>query len=290
VGRVDYEEARDIAADVMRRCRMCPVSCGAHRLEGKAGACRVADKIVVASAFLHYGEERVLVGRFGSGTIFLSGCNLHCVFCQNWDISQRVRGEEMSEEDLVGLMFALEARGAHNINFVSPTHFALPILCAIIRARQKGLRVPVVWNSGGYDSLEVLRALDGWVEIYMPDAKYADNSSAHRFSGVKDYWDVLRANLVEMHRQVGDLEIEGGIAVRGLLVRHLVLPQGLSGAQKVIEFLARRISPNTFVNIMGQYRPCYQARRYRELTRGIDWAEFEAVREQARKLGLRLAK
>jgi len=269
---------------------MCPVSCGARRLEGKKGACRVADRIIVASAFLHFGEESVLVGHRGSGTIFLSGCNLHCVYCQNWDISQQVRGKAVGEEELVALMFALESRGAHNINFVSPTHFALPILCAIIRARSMGLKVPVVWNSGGYDSLEVLRALDGWVEIYMPDTKYADNETAKRLSGIADYWDVMRANLVEMHRQVGDLEIRDGIAVKGLLVRHLVLPRGLSGAQEVIEFLASRVSPRTYLNIMGQYRPCYQARRYADLLADLDWVEFRALKETARRLGFRLAK
>lgn len=288
--RLDYDEACDLAADVMRRCRMCPVSCGAHRLSGKPGACRVADKIVVASAFLHFGEEDVLVGDRGSGTIFLSGCNLHCVFCQNWDISQRVSGRVVSEEEFVSLMLALEARGAHNINLVSPTHFAIPILRAIIRARKKGLRLPIVWNSGGYDSLEVLHALEGWVEIYMPDAKYADNETAKRFSGIDDYWDVMRANLVEMRRQVGDLEVRGGVAVRGLMVRHLVLPNGLSGAKKVIDFLAGCVSEDTYLNIMGQYRPCYQAGRYPELMAGLDWGEFRRLREHAQNLGLRLAR
>ncbi|MCX7703171.1 MAG: radical SAM protein [Planctomycetota bacterium] len=289
-GKIGYEEARRLCEEMMKKCRMCPLECGARRTEGKRGACRVADKMVVSSAFLHYGEEPVLVGSTGSGTIFFSGCNLHCVYCQNYDISQSVRGEVVSEDELVRLILYLERCGAKNINFVSPTHFALPILCAIIKARERGLRVPVVWNSGGYDSVEVLKALEGWVEIYMPDAKYADEQTAERLSRVRNYPNVMKANLKEMQRQVGDLKVEGGIAVKGVLVRHLVLPNGLSGARQIIDFLADEVSPNTYLNLMAQYRPCYKARLFPELRDCIDIGEFRHLIEYAKSRGLRLAR
>jgi len=287
---IGYEDAKRLLSEVMRSCRMCPVQCGARRLEGKRGACRVADRIIVSSAFLHYGEEPVLVGGTGSGTIFLSGCNLHCVYCQNYDISQQVRGREVSEEELVELMFHLERMGAKNINFVSPSHFALPILCATIRARERGLGVPIVWNSGGYDSREVLEALDGWVDIYMPDTKYMDEDVAFRLSRVRDYPAVMKMNLKEMHRQVGDLIVEGGVAVRGLLVRHLVLPNGLSGDEELIDFLADEVSPRTYLNLMAQYRPCYKAHYIPELRGYIDIGEFRRLVGYARERGLRLAR
>jgi putative pyruvate formate lyase activating enzyme len=269
---------------------MCPVACGAKRLEGKRGACRVADKIIVSSAFLHFGEEPVLVGGTGSGTIFFSGCNLHCVYCQNYDISQRVSGQAVSEDELVTLMLRLERSGARNINFVSPSHYALPILCATIKARSLGLRVPIVWNSGGYDSIEVLKALEGWIEIYMPDAKYADERTAFRLSRIQNYPKIMKANLKEMQRQVGDLVIERGIATRGVLVRHLVLPHNLSGAKEIIDFLADEVSPNLYLNLMAQYRPCYKAHYIPELRNYIDISEYRRLLEYARKRGLRLAR
>ena len=287
---LDYDRARTRLEKEMRACRMCPVACGARRADGERGACRVDDRVVVSSAFLHYGEEDVLVGIGGSGTIFLAGCNLHCVYCQNHDISQRVSGRVADEEDLVATMLALQRRGAHNINFVSPTHFSYQLLCAVIRAREEGLKVPVVWNSGGYDSPETLAALDGWIEIYMPDAKYADAEMARRYSGVEHYPDVMKAALREMHRQVGDLDAPGGIAVRGLLVRHLVLPGDISGARDVVDFLAEEISENTYLNLMAQYRPCHRARRYPELNRGIDRDRFLRLRDHALSRGLRLAR
>lgn len=274
-------------------CRLCPRRCGVDRTAGETGFCGGGALATVASAGPHFGEESCLVGRGGSGTIFLAGCNLGCVFCQNWDISHRVVGEEMDAAALAGLMRSLEARGCANINFVTPTHFAPPILEAIAEARRRGLSVPVVWNSSGYESAEVLRLLEGAVDVYMPDFKFSRSASAERYADAPDYPDRAREALREMHRQVGDLAIEGGVARRGLLVRHLVMPGGGQESREILRFLAD-LSPRTFVNVMGQYRPAGRVRAraarsaYPEIDRPPAADEVAETRRGARALGLRL--
>lgn len=275
------------ALGLLENCEVCPRKCRANRIDGEAGVCGVGFDPVVSSYGPHFGEERCLVGRGGSGTIFFASCNLKCVFCQNYDISQLGAGEEADMERLAEIMVKLQRMGCHNVNFVSPTHFAPQIIAALPRAVEKGFDLPIVYNTGGYDSIEMLGLLDGIVDIYMPDIKYSDDGNALKFSGVAGYWAVAKAAVKEMHRQVGDLEIgEGGIAERGLLVRHLVLPNGLAGTREIMSFLAREISPNTYVNIMDQYHPCYKAIGSPELSRRITEKEFEDAIAAALEAGI----
>jgi len=273
-----------------RACRVCPRYCKVDRTDRdspRVGFCRVKDRAVVFSFHAHHGEENPLRGRRGSGTIFFSSCNLSCLFCQNWEISQARQGRAVSEEELAVMMLALQGQGCHNINLVSPSIYVPQIIKAAHLACQNGLRLPFVYNTGAYDSPESLRLLDGIVDIYMPDAKYSDDRVAGKLSLVRDYWQVARAAIKEMHRQVGDLVISAeGLAVRGVLVRHLVLPEGLAGTREVARFLAREVSPNTYVNVMGQYRPDNRAWQHPQLSRPITHSELvEAVRI-AREEGL----
>jgi putative pyruvate formate lyase activating enzyme len=235
----------------------------------------------------HQGEEDPLRGWQGSGTLFFSWCNLRCVYCQNWEISQRDCGREVSPEELAGMMLQLQHRGCHNINFVSPSHVVAQIIDAVSIAAGSGLRIPLVYNTGGYDSLEALALLDGVIDIYMPDMKYGDSEVARRLSRVRDYVAVNRAAVKEMHRQVGDLEIDAdGLAKRGLLVRHLVLPGGLSGTEKILAFLAQEISANTYLNLMDQYHPCYRADEYPPLDRPLTRQEYRQAVDIAKRYGL----
>ncbi|MHC4503717.1 MAG: radical SAM protein [Planctomycetota bacterium] len=271
-------------------CRLCPRECGARRAEGELGRCGVGASPLVASFGAHLGEEPCLVGRGGSGTIFLGGCNLLCLFCQNADISHGRGGRPATVETLAGIMRHLEESGCENVNFVTPTHFAPPIAEGVRLAREGGLSVPVVWNCGGYEALEVLRGLEGSVEIYMPDAKTLSTDFARRAFAASDYPERMREALVEMQRQVGDLVIGRGRAVRGLLVRHLVMPGMLDDTKEVLDFLAREVSPNAFVNVMGQYRPCHRALEVPGLGRRPTREEITEAQGYARKLGLRLAR
>jgi putative pyruvate formate lyase activating enzyme len=250
-----------------------------NRLEGEAGKCQTGRQALVSSAGPHFGEEAPLVGSGGSGTIFFTYCNLKCCFCQNYSISHLGEGHEVNSEDLAGLMLSLQTKGCHNINFVSPTHVVPQILEALETAADRGLTVPLVYNSGGYDSVETLRLLDGVIDIYMPDMKYSDEQTARRLSGIEDYPEKNRAAVKEMHRQVGDLELDDhGVAVRGLLVRHLVLPRMLAGTAGICSFLSREISANTYLNVMAQYRPCHKAFEVPELSHALSGDEFrEAV-------------
>ncbi|HEX77932.1 MAG TPA: radical SAM protein [Dehalococcoidia bacterium] len=275
------------ARALLRECQVCPRHCAVDRLAGEVGVCRTGARAVVSSYGPHFGEEGPLVGRGGSGTIFFTHCNLRCVFCQNYTISQKGEGYEVSPEELAGMMLALQGKGCHNINLVSPSHVVPQILEALEIAVSRGLTLPIVYNSGGYDSLDTLELLDGIVDIYMPDMKYSDEATARHYSGIKDYPAVNRAAVKEMHRQVGDLKLdENGVATRGLLVRHLVLPEGLAGTPQVVRFLAQEISPSTYLNVMAQYRPCHRAMEFPALSRPISRAEFlEAVR-LARQAGL----
>jgi putative pyruvate formate lyase activating enzyme len=270
----------------MHACDLCGHTCRVDRYE-RLGTCKTGTRATVASYHPHLGEEDPLRGWRGSGTIFFSRCNLSCQFCQNYDISQLGQGREVEPEDLAVMMLALQEQGSHNINLVSPTHVVAPILAALLVAAQGGLRLPLVWNTGGYDSLTALELLDGVVDIYMPDMKYADEETAFKYSKAKHYPTVNQAAVKEMHRQVGDLVMdEKGIALRGLLVRHLVLPKGLAGTAEIARFLTKEVSPDTYINVMDQYRPCYKANELPPLDRRTSRAEFNQALEQAREVGL----
>jgi putative pyruvate formate lyase activating enzyme len=276
------------ARDIIRDCRLCPRECRVDRTRGKKGFCRVLDRPMVSSWGPHFGEERPLVGSMGSGTVFFTGCNLGCIFCQNWTISHEMEGGELSEEELAGVMMELQGRGCHNINLVTPTHQVPMILGSLAIARGMGLRVPLVYNCGGYEALDTVRLLEGVVDIYMPDIKYSDPVAAKRYSKAEDYPQRARAACLDMHRQVGDLVVDArGIATRGLLVRHLVLPGGLAGTEGVVKFIAEEISGDTYVNIMDQYHPCYKAFEHPPLDRRITSTEYEAAVRAALDAGLR---
>ena len=285
--RGKLKERIEAAKSLLQSCHLCPRHCGVNRLEGEVGKCHTASKAIVSSYGPHFGEEAPLVGRCGSGTIFFTNCNLRCLFCQNYSISQLGEGENVSKEDLASMMLSLQARGCHNINLVSPTHVVPQILEALEVAVESGLHLPLVYNSGGYDSVETLNILDNIVDIYMPDMKYSDEKIAEELSGIKNYPQVNKAAVKEMHRQVGDLKIDGaGVAQRGLLVRHLVLPNGLAGTKEVVNFISKQISLNTYSNIMAQYHPCYKAYEIPSLARPLSTAEFQEAVKLAHQAGL----
>lgn len=277
-----------VLKEQMSRCNLCPRRCGVPRLGGKTGYCGIGAEPAISSFGPHFGEESVLVGRGGSGTVFFTGCNLRCVYCQNYDISHLRNGQTISVEELAEIFLRLQAGGCININLVTPTHQIAAIVEALEQAKAKGLRRPIVYNSGGYDLPETLALLEGMIDIYMPDMKYADSEAAGRYSDAPDYPQVNRAAVKEMHRQVGDLVLENGIAVRGLLVRHLVLPGGLAGSEQIFDFLAEQISPHTAVNVMDQYRPCFRASQYPPLNRRPTEEEVGAALSYARQKGLRI--
>jgi putative pyruvate formate lyase activating enzyme len=275
----------------MQSCDLCPRCCHVNRLEGALGFCQTGSLPIVSSAFPHHGEEAPLRGWNGSGTIFFAHCNLTCEYCQNADISQGGEGQLFDAERLAAVMLQLQKRGCHNINFVSPSHVVAPIIAAVNIAAESGLRLPLVYNTGGYDSVEALALLDGIIDIYMPDMKYADNEIGKCYSGVSDYADVNRAAVKEMHRQVGDLKIDDdGITRRGLLVRHLVLPGGLAGTDEIAAFLAEEVSEETYINIMDQYRPAWKSLRKDEpsLNRRPTREEILRAKQSAAERGLRL--
>lgn len=277
-------ERLEMALEILSNCELCPRKCHVNRLKDEKGFCKTGRNAILSSYGSHFGEEKVLVGRFGSGTIFFTHCNMSCVFCQNYDISQLGKGNEVSAQELADIMLELQRMGCHNINLVSPTHCVAQILEALLIAFEEGLKVPIVYNTGGYDSVDTLKLLDGIVDIYMPDIKYGDDERGMRYSSAPNYFSVAKSAVKEMHRQVGDLKTDdSGIAVKGLLVRHLVLPNDLAGTEKVMEFLATEISTETFVNIMDQYRPLHKAKQYPELSRSVNRAEFQRAVEIARK-------
>ena len=284
--------------EILKNCEICPRKCHVNRLKGEKGYCQLGFLPKISSFHPHFGEEIPLVGKGGSGTIFLASCNLSCIYCQNYEISQLRIGREVSFERLAQMMLELQRIGCHNINFVTPTPQVPQILKALEIAIKKGLRIPLVYNTSSYDSIEVLKILDGVFDIYLPDAKYSDNVIAKKYSNAPNYFEIMKAVIKEMHRQVGDLKIADrdleiddlkipkGVAIRGLLVRHLVLPNDLAGSEKIFEFLAKEVSKNTFLNIMDQYYPCYKAFQYPELSRRITKAEFERAIKLAKKFGL----
>ena len=284
----DLKDRSEAFHKLFEECRICPNECMAKRSEGETGECHSTDEVIISSVSPHYGEEPPLVGTHGSGTIFFTNCNLSCEFCQNYDISHLGRGEIVNITDLARAMLQLQQRGCHNINFVTPTHFTAQIVDAIILAIDKGLELPIVYNCGGYESVETLKLLEDIVDIYMPDIKYSVDENALKFSGIKNYWEVVTKALKEMHRQVDDLKIsKRGIAQRGLLIRHLVLPNDIAGSKKVIDFVADEISTNSYLNIMDQYRPAYNANKYEKLNRRITPSEYKEVVDYAFYKGLR---
>jgi putative pyruvate formate lyase activating enzyme len=295
----ELQQRIDVLHKVLRSCELCPRKCRVDRVAGERGYCHAGKDIEVSSYGPHFGEEEPLVGiqrgmgllhisgTGGSGTIFLTHCNLRCVYCQNYDISHRGYGNHATEEDVAEMMLTLQRKGCHNINFVTPTHFTSQLTGALKIAAERGLRLPVVWNCSGYENVEIIKLLDGIVDIYMPDFKYGTRGPARKFSGAADYFARCAESVVEMHRQVGDLTInDAGIARRGLLIRHLVLPGGLAGSERILEFIAKEISVQSYVNIMSQYRPEGEAQRYTGLDRYLTGDEFRRVLELAGKLGL----
>ena len=273
--------------NIMQNCTLCPHECRVQRFKGKYGVCRISNKVYISSAGPHYGEELPLVGTYGSGTIFFSSCNLKCQFCQNYEISQLRSGRPVTIFQLAEIMLMLQQSGCHNINLVTPTHVIPYIVEAISRARELGLQIPLVYNCGGYESFSTLQLLDGIVDIYMPDIKYSDNEIARRYSGALQYWDIVRIAVKEMYRQVGNLTVNGqGIATRGLLIRHLVLPNRLAGSEKVLEFITKELSVDSYVNIMDQYHPVYHAKNHQILNRPIKKNEYNEVIKMAESIGL----
>jgi putative pyruvate formate lyase activating enzyme len=277
---------------LLESCTLCPRRCGIHRIIDEKGFCRTGLRPFISSYGAHFGEEPPLVGRNGSGTIFITHCNLACRFCQNFEISQCGNGNEVTVEDLAGMMISLQERGCHNINLVTPTHIVPQILKSLEIAIPEGLHIPLVYNSGGYDSVETLRLLDGIFDMYMPDAKYGSEKVANALSHAPDYVAAMKAAIREMHRQVGDLVIEKGVAVRGLIIRHLVLPDNLAGSDIVLPWIAREISHDSYVNIMDQYHPSWKVTIDsdisvpRSLHRRITPEEYQFAIRCARTCGL----
>ena len=274
--------------NVMEHCELCPRRCGANRLKGERGFCGSASELEVSAFHPHFGEERPLVGRGGSGTIFLTHCSLRCVFCINWQISQGECEPPRTAEDMADMMLHLQAMGCHNINFVTPTHYSPHILRAVDIASARGLRLPVVYNTSGWERLEVLKLLDGFVDIYLPDFKYSDGRMAARFSsGAETYPEVAKAALLEMHRQVGVAHpAPDGLMYRGLMIRHLVMPNQVSGTKAVVEWIAQNLPKDTYLNLMSQYMPAFRASQYAEIARPIARSEYEEAVAWAKANGL----
>jgi len=287
VSGAELERRIEKLYEILENCTLCPRSCQVNRFVSKNGACRTGIKPIVSSFGPHFGEESFLVGNNGSGTIFFSNCNLNCVFCQNWEISQMGVGEEIDVEELSKIILKLQKMGCENINLVSPTHQVPMIVDAVSRAWQKGLKLPIVYNCGGYESIETLKLLEGIVDIYMPDFKYGDDEKALKYSKVPNYTSVVKRALEEMYRQVGPLNIESGVATRGVFVRHLIMPNDASSSEKVLQLIAS-VSLDIPVNIMTQYYPAFKAHQYAELNRRITREEFIKVVEKARTLGLKI--
>lgn len=281
------QEKIKAAYKLLDSCKICPRKCGVDRLSGETGVCKTARRALVSSYNPHFGEEKPLVGTKGSGTIFFTHCNLLCLFCQNFDISHEGYGQEIADAELAAIMLALQRHGCHNINFVTPSHVVPQILSALEIAIQQGLSVPLVYNSGGYDLPSTLKLLEGVFDIYMPDFKFWDPQIAESACQAKDYPEIARNALREMHRQVGDLTVDqDGTAQRGLLIRHLVLPNGLAGTREVMRFIAQEISTNSYVNLMSQYRPCGRASEVNGLNAFLSPADFQTAQQEAKAEGI----
>ena len=275
------------AYELLKSCRVCPRQCGVNRLKGETGFCGMGLSPVVSSDNLHHGEEPPISGYKGSGTVFLTGCNLGCIFCQNYPISHFKNGNVTKIPKLANMMLGLQKAGAHNINFVTPSHFVPQIMGALLIACQNGLSIPLVYNCGGYESLEVLQLLDGIVDIYMPDMKYSDSEMAEKYSSAPDYPEVNRRAIREMYRQVGDLKMnENGIAQKGLLIRHLVLPDNISGTSDVLRFISEEISTETYISLMSQYFPAHEACTLPPINRRITSDEYKKAKASLEYFGL----
>ncbi len=283
-----WQEKLNKLEEILSSCTLCPRNCKVNRLKKETGYCRTFEKPYISSAFPHFGEEKELVGYHGSGTIFFSNCNLSCVFCQNWEISASGEGRYIEYEDLADIMLELQKRGCHNINLVTPTHQIYGIFKALYWASKRGLQLPIVYNCGGYENIETLKILEGVIDIYMPDFKYGSNEMGIKYSDCNNYFSIAKAALKEMFRQVGELIIdEYGLLKRGLLVRHLVLPNNVENSFKVLDFLAEEVSTKILLNIMDQYYPAYKSSFYPELSRRITKTEYNEVIERAKKLGFK---
>ncbi|MGM0420465.1 MAG: radical SAM protein [Bacillota bacterium] len=275
------------AYQILQECTFCPHECQVDRLQDETGRCGLGKQVKIASFGLHHGEERALSGSEGSGTIFFSGCSLRCVFCQNYDISQQKQGNLTTIPQLAEIMLNLQKRGGHNINLVTPSHFIYHILAALYLASAQGLNIPLVYNTSGYDSPESLTLLDGVVDIYLPDFKYGDDELGAKYSGVPDYFSTASRAIKEMHDQVGLLERNSrGMAKQGLMIRHLVLPENQAATPKVLKFIAKKIHPDTYINIMEQYYPSYHASRFEKIQQSLSKSEFQDVLKEAQKCGL----
>jgi len=283
----EFDRRIEKAYKLLSPCEVCPRKCGVNRLEREKGFCRSDEEVIISSYNTHFGEEPPLVGYFGSGTIFFTNCNLKCVYCQNYPISQLGNGNKVSLSELAKIMLALQKRKCHNINLVTPTHFVPQILRSLKSAIKMGLSLPIIYNSSGYDSVNALKLLDGVVDIYLPDARYSDNEIARKYSAAPNYFEIMKKALREMYRQVGNLTVDKtGVAHSGMIVRHLVLPKGLSGTKKIMHFIAREISPHTYISLMAQYFPTYQAGQFPPLSRRIDKEEYKEALQALKEEGL----
>ena len=273
---------------MLKNCVLCPHQCGVNRLNGEIGYCKTLDNCIISGAQPHFGEEEELVGTYGSGTIFFSYCNLGCVFCQNYEISYCGEGQTVNTNQLSEMMLSLQGKGCHNINLVSPSHIVPQIVEAIFIAAKKGLHIPIVYNTNGYDLTDTLKLLEGIVDIYMPDIKFSDNHTALKYLKVKNYYTIAKNAIKEMYRQVENLKTDDrNVAYKGLLIRHLVLPQNLAGTEKIMQFIADEISTNTYVNIMAQYYPAHRSYKFEELSRRISREEYKMAVDSAKLAGLK---
>ncbi len=281
------KKANSYFKDALRECRICPRRCGVDRTSGKTGYCRAGEKASVYSCLAHQGEEPPISGQRGSGTIFFSRCNMKCVYCQNYRFSQLDEGREVTTAELAEMMISLEKRGCHNINLVSPTHYLPQVLSALTEAAGKGLSIPIVYNTSGYELKESIRAIEGVVDIYLPDMRYSDNAMARVYSDAPDYVERNRESVLEMRRQVGDLTMDkDGIAVKGIIIRLLTLPKNISGTVNTLRFIKENISEKTYLSIMSQYYPTFKAYDHPEISRGVNKDEYANVVDEARLLGL----
>lgn len=272
--------------NLLSSCKLCPRRCGVNRLKGKKGFCGAGKDLKTYNYHLHFGEEPPISGIKGSGTIFFSHCNSRCVYCQNYKFSQLEEGKKIEINELAESMLTLQRQGAHNINLVTPTHFVPQIILAIDTAKEMGLSIPIVYNTNGYEVQETLDLLNGIIDIYLPDMRYSNNEMAERYSELKDYVTYNRNAVKIMYKQAGDLVMEDGIAKKGLIIRHLVLPNGIAGTEETMKFIKDEISPSTYISLMSQYYPVYKAGEYQELNRQITVKEYEEAVNIMSDLGL----
>ena len=283
----ELDERIELLFKILESCELCPRRCGVNRLRGERGVCRSGKELMVSSYGPHFGEEPPLVGVSGSGTIFLTNCNLLCTYCQNFDISHLGHGSEVSSGTAARMMIELQDMDCHNINFVTPTHFAPQLVKATKLAIEQGLKLPIVWNCSGYENVEIIKLLNGVIDIYMPDIKYGENEPAKKYSNAPDYFQRCTEAVKEMHHQVAELKLDKRkIAYRGIIIRHLVLPNDLAGSENVLKFIAEELSTDSYVNVMSQYRPVGGAYQHRELNRYPTLKEFKNVIDVAKRLGL----